>query len=200
MKLDSDWELLSRDWVADTPQLPSLKARVQRESRNMRWIVASEVLVTIVIGGGSTLWAALARDSAFVVLAAAVWVFIATAWAFGLVARKGAWEAAGSDTASYLDLSIRRCQVSIASAYFGIALCLVEVGFCLAWVYRYLSRTQQLSPVEFLTSSSVFPFLLATLAVVGGCLWYRRKRANEMEGLINFKRQMMEDVEYNRSV
>src|SRR5450631_2864734 len=117
-----EWESLGLEWRQQSSPLPDLRARVERESRTLRMLVAADILVTIVIGGGVTGWAVFSRQSNVIVLAAATWLFVVVAWAFGIINRAKNWAPSAADTAAFLDLSIRRCRASISMVYFGVAL------------------------------------------------------------------------------
>jgi hypothetical protein len=136
MKPDLELEAWRDQWQADTQVPADLRRKVARESRNLRLLLGLEVLVTLVMGGGSTLWAAIEPRTEMVVLAAAVWLFLGAAWTFAAISRRGIWSPAAVSTAEFLDLSIRRCRKKLLSAAFGAGLYFVETAFCLTYPCR----------------------------------------------------------------
>lgn len=184
----TDWQELAVEWREESPAapLPDLRARVARESRNMRLLVAADVLVTIVIGGGVIGWALRAHQTSVTVLACATWTFLAVAWAFGVVNRANNWRPSTADTNAFLDLSIRRCRASISMVHFGVVLWMAEMAFNLTWVYRELSMPL----AEFLRLWGVIAGFAATLAFLAASFWYRRKQRAELAGLLAIKKQV----------
>jgi hypothetical protein len=179
MKLDREWEALREQWQADTEVPANLRRKVYRGSRNMRLLLGLEVLITVVLGGGSTLWATLDRRAEMVVLSVAVWLFLGVAWTFGMMNRRGTWSPAAVSTAEFLELSIRRCQRRLASLWFGAGLYVVEMTFCLIWLYRDPARREPLPAIV---------FALATPLFVVGMVWYRRRTRAELQSLLELKR------------
>src|SRR5215471_13179989 len=131
MNTDAELELWREQWHAATvqPIATDLRKRVARQTRFMRIGLAGEVLVTAVIGGGATWQALLDGSSENVVLAVAVWLFIAVAWTFGLSVRRGSWSPSAANTSAYLDLSLRRCRGNLRAATFGSILYCSEMAF-----------------------------------------------------------------------
>ncbi|MEI9976016.1 MAG: hypothetical protein WDO73_30530 [Ignavibacteriota bacterium] len=136
MKPDLELEAWREEWQTNAKVPADLRRKVARGSRHMRLTLAAEVLVTVTIGGGSTLWAAVDPQAEMLVLAGAVWLFLAAAWTVAIVTRRGTWSPAAITTADYVDLSIRRCRGKLAAIRFGIALYFAEMVFCLTWLYR----------------------------------------------------------------
>ncbi len=175
MTTDLELEAWREQWQATAEAPADLRRSVARGTRRMRLMVALEVLVTVVIGGGSTVWAAMERRTEMLVLTAAVWLFIAAAWTFAIGSRKGTWTPAAPTTAEFVQLSIRRCRTRLASARFGLWLYFVEMGFCLAWLYRDRARRV---PAPAIIFAVVTPLFLTGLAR------YRRKTQAELAGLL----------------
>jgi Na+/proline symporter len=179
MTPDLELESWREQWQADTEVPADLRRKVERGSRNMRLLLALEVLITVVLGGGSTLLAMIDRRTGMAVLSAAVWVFLAAAWTFAVVNRRGTWSPSALSTAEFLDLSIRRCQRRLASAAFGAGLYVVEMAFCLTWLYWDPARREPLPAIIFCVMTPVFVF---------GLVWYRRKTTAELEKLLELQR------------
>ena len=137
---DPELESWRAQWQSDAKVPADLRRKVARDTRNMRIMLALEVLVTVTIGGGSIVWAALEPRAEMLVLAVAVWIFLAAAWTFAIVTRRGAWSPAAVTTADFIELSIRRCRGKLAATQFGLGLYFAEMAFCLTWLYRDPAR------------------------------------------------------------
>ena len=182
MKLDSELELWRAEWQSapEAPALADLRRRVARQSLYMRLLLVAEILVTIVIGGGTILIAALDPRPANILLAAATWLFIAVAWIFALVSRKDTWAPAASTTSAYLDLSIRRSRAALRTVIFGAILYLCEMSFCLAWIFH---ETHSLSK----TTIQIVTAITALFAIF--LLRYHRKKRTELSYLLSLQRE-----------
>ena len=179
MKPDLELEAWREQWQADTEVPADLRRKVERGSLNLRLLLALEALVTVVLGGGSTLLAAFDRRTEMVVLSAAVWLFFGAAWTFAVMNRRGIWSPEAVSTAEFLDLSIRRCQRRLASSVFGAGLYLVEMSFCLTWLYWDPARREPLAAIIFSFATPVF---------VVGLVRYRRKTRAELGRLLELQR------------
>jgi hypothetical protein len=180
VKPDLELEAWREQWQADAPAPADLRRKVARGSRNLRLLLALEALVTVVMGGGSALLAAMEPRTEMVVLSAAIWVFLAAAWAFAVVNRRGVWSPVAASTAEFLDLSIRRCQRRLAASAFGAGLYFVEVAFCLTWLYWVPERRTALPAVVFAVLTPLF---------VAALVWYRRRTRAELEKLLEMREQ-----------
>jgi len=140
VKPDLELESWRAQWQAESEVPADLRRKVARDSRNMRLMLAAELLVTVTIGGGSILWAVLQPSAEMQVLAIAVWIFLAAAWTVSIRSRRGAWSPAAITTADFIDLSIRRARGKLAGTRFGVGLYFTEMVFCLAWLYRDPAR------------------------------------------------------------
>jgi len=119
MSVDTELDTWRREWQSEKAAVPDLAAKVRRHSRFMRAMLAGDVLVTVVIGGGIIVWAS---EADVTVLAGATWLFLAIAWVFGTLNRKGCWAPAALNASAFLDLSIRRCRRGIQASRFGAIL------------------------------------------------------------------------------
>jgi hypothetical protein len=183
MSLDTELETWRREWQSETAVPPDLRRRVERQSRWLKVMVAADILVTVVIGGGVTLLAARAPRPDMLLLAAATWLFIAIAWTFRLSTTRGLWSPASVTTAAFVDLSIGRCRAQLKATVFGAALFVCELAFCLGWIYR---QSAPRAPLWSWLFGSVFFDLvwLFSLAFLVFLLWYRRKKRAELAWLL----------------
>jgi hypothetical protein len=176
---DLELEAWRAEWQADTDVPVDLRRKVAHDSLYMRLTLASEVLVTVTMGGGSTVWAALEPRTEMLVLAVAVWLFLAAAWTFAIVTRRGTWSPAAPTTADFVDLSIRRCRGKLAATRFGVGLYFAEMAFSLTWLYRDPARRV---PAPAIVFAVVTPLFLV------GVARFRRKTRAELESLLEFSR------------
>ncbi len=172
---DLELETWREQWQAHTEVPADLRGKVERGSRNMRLLLALEVLITVVLGGGSTLLAIVDQRTGMVVLSVAVWVFLGAAWTFAIMNRRGTWSPSAVSTEEFLDLSIRRCKRRLASTAFGAGLYVAEMAFCLTWLYWDPARREPLPAIIFGVMTPLFAL---------GLLWYRRKTTAELKRLL----------------
>jgi len=179
VKPDLELEAWRAQWQADAEVPADLRRKVARDTRYMRVMLAMEVLVTVTMGGGSTVWAALDPRAEMWVLTGMVWVFLGAAWTVAIVSRRGAWSPAAVTTAEFVDLSIRRCRGRLAALRFGVWLYFAEMVFCLAWLYRDPARRVPLPAIVFAVVTPIF------LLGVGR---YRHKTRLELAGLLELQK------------
>jgi hypothetical protein len=134
MSGDAELDLWRNQWQREDVIPAGLRRKVERHGRFLRIMVLGDLLVTAVIGGATAAWAIQSRQPDVVVLALGTWTFIAAAWAFSWMTRRGLFTPSALNTAAFVDLSIRRCRAALASVVFGIILYFVEMIFCLAWL------------------------------------------------------------------
>ncbi|HUB83880.1 MAG TPA: hypothetical protein VMB03_34030 [Bryobacteraceae bacterium] len=161
MKPDLELESWRAEWQAAAEVPGDLRRKVARGTRNMRIVLAAELLVTVTMGGGSILLAARQPAAEMWILAAAVWLFLAFAWTASLVTRRGAWSPAAIATREFIDLSIRRARGKLAATRFAVVLYFTEMIFCLAWLYRDPARRVPAPAVVFAIATPLFLVFIA---------------------------------------
>jgi len=183
MKPDMELDLWRTDWqsFSESPVVDDLRARVARQSRYLRWMLLGDILVTVVIGGGSIVLAALYPEPAYILLAAATWLFIAIAWIFGITNRRNAWSPAAGTTSAFLDLSIRRCRASLRTVIFGAVLYVCEMAFCLTWIFS------QTGTISFTT---VLVVAICTIVFFAYLIWYKTRKRRDLTYLHTIKHEM----------
>ncbi len=189
MTVDDELESWRSDWkTADAVPL-NLRKSVERQTRAMRLGILADVMVTVAMGGGTTWWAVGSRQPDVALLAAATWVFIVVAWAFGLAVNAGRWEPSALDTKAFLDLSISRCRARLATVKFSAALAVSEMVFGLVWVYRH--SPEQPPVLRWLFFSSIpIDFVWAFAAAFFVLLVrYRRKKKSELDYLLQVRQE-----------
>jgi hypothetical protein len=176
-----EWQ---QEWQDAAPIASDLRKRVEHHSRMMRLMLVSEVLVTVVIGGGTTAWAVRSGERPVAVLAVAVWIFIAIAWGFGLWNRRGLWVASDATTAAFLELAIRRCQSRLNAARFAGVCYAVILMFDLAWVYQYLAVHESMDIPGFLVLPPMILVYPCTAVFYIVLALYRRRTEREFRYLV----------------
>jgi hypothetical protein len=156
VKPDLELESWREQWQSDAQVPADLRRKVARGTRYMRLMVALEVLVTVAMGGGFTAWAAVDPRAEMLVLAGAVWLFLAAAWTFAALNRRGTWSPSAPTTAEFVGLSIRRCRTRLAAARFGTGLYFAEMAFCLTWLYRDPARRVPGPAIIFAVATPLF--------------------------------------------
>jgi hypothetical protein len=180
VKPDLELEAWRAQWQADTEVPADLRRRVARGTRHMRLMLALEVSVTVGMGGGYTLWAVMEPRAEMLVLAGAVWLFLAAAWTAAIANRRGTWSPAALTSADFVDLSVRRCRGKLAAMRFGSWLYFAEMAFCLTWLYRDPGRRVPAPAIVFAVVTPVFLIALAR---------YRRKTRAELASLLELQSQ-----------
>lgn len=188
MNVDSELEVWRQQWQSDDSVPLGLRRKVERQSRFMKIGLMMDILVTVIIGGATIVWAVWSPRPENVLLAVATWVFIATAWAFSLVVNRGNWSPSAQDTAAFVDLSVRRCRSRLASVWFAAGLFLFQMVFVLGWVYRNSpAHRQPLSTWIFFGSIPIDIIWLCTLGFFVFLVWYWRRKQAELAYLLGLE-------------
>jgi hypothetical protein len=179
MNPDTELEQWRGAWQSETAVPADLRRRVARQSRFMRIMLAGDILVTVVIGGGATLLAARSPRLDMLLLAGATWLFIAIAWVFRLVVSRGLWSPPAMDTGAFVELLIRGCRAKLAATWFGGGLFICEIAFCFTWIHGHSWQGPGLSTWLIVVAISIAFF--AFLA------WYRRRKRAELAWLLGLR-------------
>jgi hypothetical protein len=187
--LDDELENWQRQWQ-EQPAIPvDLRRRVEHDLRGRQLAMLGSVAVTVFMGGGTTLWAARSDQPAMLVLASAVWIFIAVAWALTLHLERlrGPWRPLADTTAGFLEYAIR----SRRSRRRGIAVsAILYVLFCtfmLVWRYRTAAAAVSLQPWTYLTSAPVLTVLAISAALGGLAIYHQRRIDRELQNLVSMR-------------
>jgi hypothetical protein len=117
-------------------------------------------------------------------------VLILLAWYFSLRYTRGIWAPSAPTTASYLDLSIRRCQWRMKDARYDIVQSVAVTVFVLVADYFIITDIRHEPPSLWLLG--ILFFVIATGLVIAFEL-KRRKAKSEMDSLITLQRQLEEN-------
>ena len=194
MSVDRELELWRRQWQADTTVPQGLPAAIERQTRNMRRLLIVQIAVTVIFGVGSGVWALASFQEDAIVLAVAIWMFLATEWAFSLANRRGTWKPATSTTAAFLDLAVIRCRRRLRAIAFVPVFYIAVLSFNLAWMWTYHAPTRRdgLGLWMFLTSGSNLVVWIATAGLGVLAVSYRHRLRSQLNNLDTVRRQLDE--------
>jgi len=182
-----DWR---REWQSQTVVPPDLRQRVERQSRALRLGLLADAVVTVVMGGGTAALAIRWPQPDVIVLAAATWLFLAVAWAFGIIVNRGKWAPSALDTAAFLEFLIASCRARLATVWFGAGLTVTEVAFGLGWVHHHAPPQAPLWKWLFFSSIPMDLVWFFTALLFGFMVWYRRKKRAELAKLLTLSAQL----------
>ena len=183
---DLELEGWRQQWNAHETVPPDLAKAVEAGTRSMRRGLIAEIVVTIVMGGGALGWAIVSRRPDVIVLATAVWLFIAIAWIASMLLRRGAWQPVAATTTAFVEVSILRCERSLQAIWIQAVLYVVILVFDLVWLYYYRAES---SVVEFMLRPMVVGVLtVVTPLLATAAVWYRRRLRRELKNLEKLRR------------
>ena len=192
METDNELEMWRLEWQAEGFVPADLRKRVEREIRRRRISFWASVAVTVVIGGGATLWAVVSTESGVVLLLAAVWIFIGITWATSiqLDRTRGSFQPLAETTAAFLEFAIHSCRVrrqgiAVAAALYAGFFC-----FMVAWKYRQLAAEMPLEVWTYLTSGRVMTQCAITVVLALIALDRRRRLNRELHHLMTVKQRL----------
>jgi hypothetical protein len=184
MNVDAELETWRRDWQTVAPAPADIAARVARQSRRMKLAIYGDLLVTVSMGGGAMVWAILSRLPEVALLASAVWIFLAAAWAIRVVTTRGNWSPSASDTRSYLELAVRRSTAALRMLRLVSLLFAGEMAFNLTWIYRVGG------PRVFWNSPALNLSGAMTAAFLAFLVWHGRKKRAERDYFLALLREL----------
>ena len=192
MEPDNELETWQREWQAEGFVPRDLRKRIDRDMRRRRLSFWASVAVTILMGGGITLWAALSRESAVVVLLAAVWLFIGITWATSITLdrMRGSSKPLAETTAAFLEFAIHGCRVRRRGIAVAAALYAGFFSFMLAWKYHQLAAGMPLDVATYLTSGRVMTQCAITAVLAAVAVSRRRQLERELHHLITLKERL----------
>jgi hypothetical protein len=191
MNTDVELEIWREQWQAETVVPVNLRRSVDRQSRLMKIGLLGDTLVTILMGGGTTAWALRSTEPGVGLVAIATWLFVAVAWTFVLTVNRGLWAPTALDTATFVDLSVRRCQSALSTAWFAAGLFVSEVAFGLGWGYKHsVQGNTSLETWLWFGSPRIDVVWICTAAFFGAMVWYRAKKRAELTSLLTMREEM----------
>jgi hypothetical protein len=190
MKNDVELEVWRQQWQSGTQTPPDLIARIKRQTLFMRVHRLSEILVTIVIGGGTIVSAISTGDRYLLVLACGTCVFTFVAWWFSLSNFRDVWAPQAPTMASYVSLAIARCERRIVSIRFSLIFGLLLSVFVLTIDHQLLKEHGALGP-DFWTF--VEYFTIGTGLVAAFLMRIGQKASAELRNLRFLQQELTED-------
>jgi hypothetical protein len=179
MKTDTELERWQSLWQTDARIPDDLRERALRQVRRMRIMLAGDIAVTVIMGGGATIWALNSDRPAVRLLAAWVWFTILVAWIFRYFNNRGNWTGAAPSTDAFFEIWIRRCRETQRNLIFGIGLGAVQFAVCSAWVNRELHRMHGITPRQFATMAPMDVAYVCAAGLLAWALWLSRKVRTE---------------------
>jgi hypothetical protein len=195
MATDVELEAWRRDWQAASPPILDLKAKVDRQTRMMRWAVVADIIVTIAIGGGTLALALRSPRTQMLVLTIGAWIFIGIAWAMSFLLRRGAWAPVTATTTAFLDLSILRCRRRREALVAQALLYVMILTFDLVWIYLASAPDSRPGAMAFLMSPVILWIWVVTGALGALAVRHRRKLSRELAALTRLRQQIGEPSE-----
>ena len=189
MEPDLELDGWRRAWQAESRVPANLVARVARETRRMRYLLISEILITVIIGGGTIVLALLYRRNDMLVLAAGVWTFIAIAWLMSWLLRRGAWGPLASTTAAFLELSILRCRRRREAILAQSVLYVMILSFDVWFIRTHSPPHAAMDLVTFFTHWIFMAVWLITAVLAVLAVRQHRRLGGELESLLTLQRQ-----------
>jgi hypothetical protein len=180
-EMDVELERWQRQWQAQEAVPPDLATAVEAGTRSMRRGVIAEIAVTVIMGGGSIAWAVVSGRFDVMLLAIAVWIFIAVAWTASLLLRRGAWQPLTATTSAFVEISILRCERNLQAIWIQAALFIVILTFDLVWLYFY--REESSVRDLMMRPPTLIALLLVTPMLAAVAMWYRRRLRRELKRL-----------------
>lgn len=190
MSADLELEVWREQWQEVAPMPEGLQEKVDRQSRLMKLGIVCDVLVTLLIGGGTTVWAILSRDSGLALVAVAAWLFLAVAWIFVLNVNRGLWAPAALDAAAFLDLSVRRCHGALRTIWFAAELFVAEVAFGLAWARMHSNARKSVLAWLAFSSLRIDIVWVCTGLFFVMLFWYRSRKKQELARLVQMEAEI----------
>lgn len=142
------WQSL---WQADIEVPPDLLQKAQKQLRRARKMLIADILVTIGVGGGATVWAMAAAKPSVRALALWIWSTILAAWLFRWFNRPGNWTGTALNTEVFLQKLRSSYRATLRNLKFGWILGLAQILFSSVWVYREISIHEPITIWQFVT-------------------------------------------------
>lgn len=192
METDTELETWRLEWQAEDFVPPDLRRRVERDIRHRRLSLWASVAVTVLIGGGTTVWAVASGESALLQVLPAVWIFIAITWATSiqLDRMRGSSKPLAGTTAAFLEFAIHSCRVRRHAIAVAAVLYAGFIAFMLAWEYRQLAAEAPLEVGAYLTSVRVMTQFTITAVLAVVALRRRRQLDRELHQLTTLRQRL----------
>jgi hypothetical protein len=180
MKTDRELENWQSLWQADEQIPRDLRERAMRQVRRMRIMLAGDIAVTVVMGGGAVVWALNSDHLAVRLLAVWIWTTIAAAWIFRYFnGHFNNWTGAAPSTDAFFETWVKRCRETRRNLQFGFGLGIIQLVVSSAWVFRELHRDHGISLLTFVTMARLdVAWLCAGLLFAWAVRFYKKVSAD----------------------
>lgn len=178
MPADDELEKWQQQWRAQPAVPVDLRRLVERDIRSRRVSTMLSIAVTVMMGGGTTVWAARSGERDLFILTFTVWVFIAVAWALALqLERQRGPRPLSETTRAFLDYAIRSRRARLQGITASAVLYVVLFTFVLVWRYG-AGDAPPPDPWAYATSTRVLILLgiSSALAVIAALQHHRLAR------------------------
>jgi hypothetical protein len=175
MKADSELERWQSLWQTDVPVPHDLRERARRQIRRMRIMLAGDIAVTVIMGGGAAVWALNSDRPSVRLLVVWVWFTIAAAWIFRYFNNRDNWTGAAPSTDAFFEAWAKRCRETQRNLLFGIGLGMVQLVVCSAWVNRELHMRTGITLRQFVTLAPMTVVWLCAALLFVWAFWLSRK-------------------------
>jgi hypothetical protein len=183
---DSQWEVWSQAWVAETATegtsnaFDELRRRAARQRRRQWLVVGGEVVLVVVLAALSAAVLIGERRPWHVVWLASLWGFTAVAAGFSWWNRRSTWRASGETVEAYVRLARLRAERHLRSLRFAVLLFAAEVPVVVA----------QLLWFDRLVPWAVALLAAAGVVLLGWCAHSRRRVREEHDRIAAFEREL----------
>lgn len=175
MTTDPELERWQSLWQNEAQIPRDLRERAMRQVRRMRMMLAGDIAVTVIMGGGATVWALSSNHRSVTLLAAWVWFTIAAAWIFRYFNNRGNWTGLAPTTDAFFETWVRRCRETQRNLIFGIGLGVIQLLVCTAWVNRELHAAHRIEPRPFAATTPMYVAWLFAAGLFAWAFWLAHK-------------------------
>lgn len=180
MNNDPELERWQSLWQTDGRIPPDLRERAMRQVRRMRILLIGDIAVTVIIGGGATLWGLSSSQPFIRLLTAWIWFTIIAAWIFRFFNHRGNWTGLAPSTDAFFEMWVKRCRENRRNLIFGIALGALQFTFCGFWINWELHQTRGISLRQFATAAPMDIAYVFAAGLLIWALWLFRKVTSEL--------------------
>jgi hypothetical protein len=183
--LEQAWKAAGSVWRSEEfrAQSPAalLRARLDRQTRRMRWIVATLVVLlaaaaAIIKSGG----AGAVRLSAMVLL------YTGAIWTFALWNRRGTWSPYGESTADFVALLRVRTERRMKSA----RVCISVVAIAALVASREVEAAWRAGTMTASAGGIWIAFGVYSVGIVVWGIWYLKRGRRELQALAAMEREL----------
>jgi hypothetical protein len=181
------WSKLFRSQQSEPAEIVS---RAKKAVRRFRLIIYSEIAVTVVAGGGATIWALNSHQTSVTLLAIWIWISIAAAWLFRLKNDWNDFTGVAVATGSYLNTLLRRLRSNLRAADFSGILFAVQLCATSAWVFSERNGQSHITLRDYLSLPPNIFFAVGTVAFYIWLFFYRRKLQTQIQDLTKLQLEL----------